>query len=215
MSRGEFGFVTGGARCGKSRFAQTLAGSDGGPVAFVATGLATDPEMAERIAAHRRERPAAWRTVEEPREVAAVLASAGREGGTVLIDCLGFLVANWLNELWPEKDGPEAGHEGPRDPDRIAATVDARMRDLALLARDCPARVIIVSNEVGWGVVPAYPAGRLYRDLLGRANQVMAAAADRVYLVVSGIAVEVKASGLGRVAGREDVAGREEGAGGG
>lgn len=223
MSRGEFIFVTGGARSGKSRFAQDLAAGDAGPVVYVATGLATDPEMAERIAAHRRERPAAWRTVEAPREVAAVLAAAGhnQDGGTVLVDCLGFLVANWLNELWPGKNGPAADGDGPREPDRVAAVaavaeIDGQVRHLARLARECPARVIIVSNEVGWGIVPAYPAGRLFRDLLGRANQAMAAAADRVYLVVSGLAVEIKASGLGRAVGNGTPAvGREEGDGGG
>lgn len=209
MSQGEFIFVTGAARSGKSRFAQDLAAEDEKPVIYVATGVATDPEMDGRIAAHRRERPAAWRTVEAPREVAPVVAAAGQDGGTVLIDCLGFLVANWLNELWPEKDDPEAGNDGPRDPERIAATIDERVRDLARLARGCPVRVIVVSNEVGWGLVPAYPAGRLFRDLLGRANQTMAAGADRVYLVVSGLAVEIKASGLGLAVTR-----RAEGTGG-
>lgn len=179
-------FVTGPARSGKSRFAAELAAAGPGPVTFLATGVATDPEMARRIAAHRSERPAAWRTVETPRDALDALGRAAESSGTVLLDCLGFLVANWMEEL---RAGADPAAE---------AEIDARAAALAAAARDSRARVIVVSNEVGWGLVPAHPSGRLFRDLLGRANQTMARHADRVWLVVAGLAVEMKASGLGR-----------------
>lgn len=179
-------FVTGPARSGKSRFAADLASAGPGPVTFLATGVATDPEMARRIAAHRSERPAAWRTVEAPRDALGALGRAAEGSGTVLLDCLGFLVANWMEEL---RAGADPAAE---------AEIGARAAALAAAARDCRARVIVVSNEVGWGLVPDHPSGRLFRDLLGRANQTMARHADRVWLVVAGLAVELKASGLGR-----------------
>lgn len=189
--RGPLVFVTGPARSGKSRFAAALAARAPGPVTVLATGVATDPEMARRIAAHRAERPASWRTVEEPREALAALGRLGREPGTVILECLGFLLANWLDR--PPRDAPAADGGGPAaDGDPLLGHV----RELAAAARDCPARVIVVSNEVGWGVVPPYAAGRRFRDLLGGANQVLAAQADEVWLVVAGLALELKASGL-------------------
>ena len=206
--RGPLVLVTGPARSGKSRFAASLAARAPGPVTVLATGLPTDPEMAARIAAHRAERPPSWRTVEEPHDALAALERLGKEPGTVILECLGFLLANWLcpdhagASSGAAPAGPAADHLGGTPGGAAAGGAQdegellGRVRALAAAARDCAARVIVVSNEVGWGVVPAYAAGRRFRDLLGRANQVVAAAADEVWLVVAGLALELKASGL-------------------
>lgn len=158
--------LLGGARSGKSRFAVELASARGAPVAFVATGAASDAEMADRIARHRAERPAAWRTLEEPRDLGRALAAL-REGETAIVDCLSL----WVSNLIETADG-----------ETIVATAERDAR--AFAARE--ELTVVVSNEVGLGLVPMHPVGRAYRDALGRVNAAWAAAADEAYLVVAG-----------------------------
>jgi adenosyl cobinamide kinase/adenosyl cobinamide phosphate guanylyltransferase len=168
--------VTGGARSGKSDFAQQLASRLGGDdVLFVATAEPADDEMARRIAAHKLARPAAWRTVEAPLGVARAIRQAG-PARVVVVDCLTLLVSNVL--LSP---GEEAAREAALD-DELAGLIEAGGH----------ATVIIVTNEVGLGIVPDNPLARLYRDLLGRANATLARAAREVYLLVSGLPIEIK-----------------------
>ena len=165
--------VTGGVRSGKSRHAEALLA--GAPaVTYVAPGPTTaedsDPDWAARIAAHRSRRPATWTTL-ETRDLAAAL----RVPGPVLVDCLGTWLTGVLDErgLW---DSPSA-----QITDVVTELVDEAA---ALLAgRD---DVVLVTNEVGLGVVPAHRSGRLFRDLLGLVNQRMAAACDEVHLVIAG-----------------------------
>jgi adenosyl cobinamide kinase/adenosyl cobinamide phosphate guanylyltransferase len=159
--------LLGGARSGKSRWAVRLAGEAGGPVAFIATGEARDAEMTERIARHRRQRPASWTTIEEPRELAAAIGAVEGER-TVIVDCLTLWVANLL------EDGLAASQV--RDRARRAAGVAAAYRG----------EVIAVSNEVGSGIVPANELGRRYRDLLGEVNTAWADHAARAALVIAG-----------------------------
>jgi len=165
-------FLTGGARSGKSALAVRIAAASGAPVTFVATGKAGDAEMAARIERHRRERPAGWRTVEEPLALERAIAAAGPED-CVLVDCLTLWVANLLG----------AG----RDPDEVLAAASA----VARLAAGRPGPAVVVSNEVGLGVVPAHAVARAYRDVLGAVNVVFAAAAGRAALVVAGRVLEL------------------------
>jgi adenosylcobinamide kinase / adenosylcobinamide-phosphate guanylyltransferase len=157
-------FLLGGARSGKSRLAVRLAAASGAPVVFVATGEAGDEEMAERIARHRAERPAGWRTVEAPRGLEAAILGAPADA-CLVIDCLALWVANVFE-------------------DDVDVDGQAQSSAAACAARD--AETIVVSNEVGLGVVPATPLGRSYRDVLGRVNSIWADAADEAYLVVAG-----------------------------
>ncbi|HHK60646.1 MAG TPA: bifunctional adenosylcobinamide kinase/adenosylcobinamide-phosphate guanylyltransferase [Desulfobacterales bacterium] len=176
----ELVLITGGARSGKSRYAEVQARSLPGPWLYVATcaadpafGGAPDPEMRERIARHRRRRGKEWRTVEEPRDLASVLAAASAP--VVLIDCL----ALWVSNLLAVEDLDEDG-------------VARRARDLLAVIRDRPGAVFAVTSEVGCGIVPANVLARRFRDCLGRCNQEFGAAANRVVMVVCGQAMQLK-----------------------
>jgi len=170
--------VTGGARSGKSRHALSLAVEAGAPVTFVATAEPHDQEMAERIVRHRGERPSTWRTIEAPRAAAAALREA--DTAVVVVDCLTLLVSNLLLA-------------SGEDPDRAGAAVAEELEALLGGRAERDGALIVVSNEVGLGVVPATPLGRLFRDLLGDANQRVAGAADEVVFMVSGIPLPVRA----------------------
>ncbi len=166
--------VLGGVRSGKSRWAQDFA-ARGGQVGFIATAEAGDDEMRTRIERHRAERPSMWTTVEEPIELAAVIADCGARRDTLLVDCLTVWTANLL--------GAERG-----DRRRILARAD----ELCAALRRTEASVVLVSNEVGSGIVPIEEMTRLYRDLLGEINQRVAAVADEVVLLVAGCPLWVK-----------------------
>ncbi|OPZ85467.1 MAG: Bifunctional adenosylcobalamin biosynthesis protein CobP [bacterium ADurb.Bin429] len=174
---GELTLILGGARSGKSTFAERFAAAHGGRVTYLATAQAYDEEMAARIAKHRSERPADWRTVECPLDAAAAIRAHAAETDCYLLDCLTLLVSNLL-----------LVDEATAD-DRIRSATDA----LLAAYHEAEADLLLVSNEVGLGLVPEYPLGRAYRDALGRVNQRLAAEADRVYFLIAGLPVEVKA----------------------
>jgi len=175
---GDLTLVLGGSASGKSETAERLAGSLDGPVTYLATMVPGDGETLRRIERHRRRRPAVWTTVEEATRLAAAVDRCGQNGGVVLIEDLTTWLANLLIDL------PEGGG-GEEDVLRSVAEV------LAAVER-CTARVVMVADEVGWGLVPPYPLGRTFRDLAGRANQMAAARAKRVYLVVAGLRLPLK-----------------------
>lgn len=179
---GETVFVLGGTRSGKSKFAQRLAREAAGKVTFVATAVATDEEMALRIEAHRRERPREWTTVECQTGVGEAIRAAGARE-VVLVDCLSLLVSNILLRGWDRPKAPEF--------DETEREVEAELNSLFEVSRDLTL-LIVVSNEVGQGVVPDTALGRRYRDLLGLANQRAAGSADRVYWVLAGIPQKIK-----------------------
>ena len=158
--------LTGGARSGKSALAVALAERQGAHVVFLATGQAGDAEMAARIARHRAERPAHWRTVEEPVALLEAMRSVDR-AACLVVDCLSLWVANLLATA----DCAAVEHAAAGAADAAAAR---------------PGTTIVVTTEVGLGIVPATPLGREYRDLLGRANAIWAERAEEAYLVVAG-----------------------------
>lgn len=172
--------ILGGARSGKSDYGERLAHSLADDVLFVATAQADDEEMAARIARHRQRRPAHWRTVEAPYDLAKAIGSDPAR--VALVDCLTLLVSNLLVQMDGELD-EEAAETA------VAAEVDAIL-EAVQIADD--RHVIIVSNEVGSGIVPDNRLARVYRDILGRANQRLAAAAQRVVLMVAGLPMVLK-----------------------
>jgi adenosylcobinamide kinase/adenosylcobinamide-phosphate guanylyltransferase len=173
---GKLTFILGGARSGKSHYAQRLAEKRGGRVTFLATATAGDDEMQARIAQHRSERPSSWRTREIPHSIAAALQESPLQGDVVLLDCVTLLVSNVL--LLEESDA--------------SARVEAEIDGLLAAIQNSAAEWIVVSNEVGLGLVPPTPLGRIYRDLLGRANHTLVARADKVLWMVAGIPVPIE-----------------------
>lgn len=165
--------VGGGARSGKSAFALALARSLGARRAFVATAEARDLEMRERIARHREERGAEFSTVEEPLELARTV-SALRGIDVAVVDCLTL----WLSNLLLRGDPP--------------AVIASRVEELLAALATAPFHAVLVTNEVGMGVVPESALGRAFRDVEGRAHQVLAARADRLYLAALGTVVRIR-----------------------
>ncbi|MFZ5652419.1 MAG: bifunctional adenosylcobinamide kinase/adenosylcobinamide-phosphate guanylyltransferase [Bacillota bacterium] len=176
--------VLGGTRSGKSLFAERLAAGMGGPVTYLATLDAGDGEMERRVAAHRERRPAGWTTVEEARDIPGRVSEAGKAPGVLLVDC----VTGWLSNLLLDGDLPRPGATGAEKEEYI----DSMVKELAKAILACRASVVLVSGEVGLGMVPPYPLGRIYRDIAGNANRTLATAAGEVYMVVAGLAVEIK-----------------------
>lgn len=184
----ELVFVTGGARSGKSTFAERLAVAHRGPVAYVGTAAVTDQEMADRVERHRQRRPAEWSTVECTEGLDEAIMRAAGESACILVDCLTVYLARLLP--------PDLPDDRPVSRETVASVDGRAEREVEMILRACEmcgSDVIIVSNEVGSGLVPAYPSGRLFRDITGRANQRVAEAADHAYLVVDGCPLDLKA----------------------
>jgi adenosylcobinamide kinase/adenosylcobinamide-phosphate guanylyltransferase len=167
-------FITGGARSGKSAFAEKLASGLTGRRAFLATAQALDPEMAAKIEKHRRDRGIAWDTFEEPLAVSDLLVKLSGRYEVVLLDCLTL----WLSNVMAHTEGDSA--------------VTSRAEELVAAIRGFEGVCIIVSNEVGLGIVPDNPLARKFRDLAGMLNQQVARAADEVYFTAAGIPMKIK-----------------------
>lgn len=165
-------FILGGARSGKSAFAQQQAIASGLDVFYLATAQAGDAEMVERIARHRMERPADWGLVEEPLALAAALRAHAHPNRCLLIDCLTL----WLSNLLVAGD------------DRLTMEIDALLDTLPTL----PGHILLVSNEVGQGIVPANPLARRFRDEAGRLHQKIADRCDRAIFIMAGLPLILK-----------------------
>lgn len=190
---GKLIFILGGARSGKSTYAEQKAKELGGDsVLYVATSEMKDDEMQQRVAKHRAERPSAWGTLEASRNVAQALRQERSDARIVLLDCMTFLVANHLMDAAAPRDNPfDDPRADPFNP-QIEANVVAEVDALVAYVQESDVELLVVSNEVGLGVVPPYELGRAYRDILGRANQILARHADDVQLLVAGIPMKVK-----------------------
>jgi adenosylcobinamide kinase / adenosylcobinamide-phosphate guanylyltransferase len=183
---GKLTLILGGARSGKSTYAEKIAKEIGGDsVLYVATSEAKDEEMKERIEKHRSSRPAAWVTVEAPRNVAQAVGHARSGEKIVLVDCITVLISNIL---LAESEGANENPFGKK----VEEAVDDKTTELLRIIPKTDAHFLLVSNEVGMGLVPPYALGRAYRDLLGRVNQCLATAADDAFFLVAGIPMQVK-----------------------
>jgi adenosylcobinamide kinase / adenosylcobinamide-phosphate guanylyltransferase len=167
-------FITGGVRSGKSQFALELVRSMPGLKAYLATAQALDSEMAERIQKHRESRPSDWRTVEEPLEIANAIQEHGNRYSAILLDCLTLWLSNTLMAGWQSE--------------KILAETERLLQ----FARASRSSLIMVSNEVGWGIVPEHPSARLFRDLSGSMHQKIAREADEVYFMICGLPQKIK-----------------------
>ena len=179
--------IIGGARSGKSRFAVELALKLGEPVLFVATALAGDEEMRHRIEEHQRSRPAAWSNLEVTTHIGSQIEQKIGEAQVVIVDCITLLVNNIFSH-YTDQTGKQIN--APLIEKELMAETD----ELVDCINHIDVSFIFVTNEVGLGLVPANRLGRLYRDLLGRANQILAQHADEVYLMVAGLPVPVKSA---------------------
>jgi len=174
---GRLTFIIGGARSGKSSLAQEIAGRHGRRVAFVATGQARDVEMHRRIVRHTRSRPRHWKTFEEPREVAKLLKKISGDFDCIIIDCVTLLLSNLLLE------------------GTSPASIEKEIRGICLALQKSSAEAVVVSNEVGWGIVPENALARRFRDLSGRANQIFAKEAHEVTVMFCGVPVTITKKG--------------------
>ncbi|NWG86296.1 MAG: bifunctional adenosylcobinamide kinase/adenosylcobinamide-phosphate guanylyltransferase [Hydrogenophilaceae bacterium] len=167
--------ILGGARSGKSGYAQKLAQETSLPVTVIATAEARDPEMLDRIARHRAERPATWQTVEEPRQLAEVLVREAGPRKCLVVDCLTLWLNNWLDEMHSQRY--------PAAKERLMATLPK-----------LPGEIILVANEVGLGVVPLGELSRRFVDEAGWLNQAIGQMADDVVFVAAGLPLKLKAT---------------------
>lgn len=170
----KFIFVVGGARSGKSRFCVELAKDIGKNVLFIATCIPQDKEMRKRVSLHKRSRPRHWKVIEKNKDINPVLRKSKNKFGVIIIDCLGLFISNLLSEGLNEK------------------AIQKEIKTIAQTLSKAKATAIVVSNEVGGGIVPENPLARQFRDLIGLSNQIMSRYADIVYVMQAGIPVKIK-----------------------
>jgi adenosylcobinamide kinase/adenosylcobinamide-phosphate guanylyltransferase len=176
--QGKIVLITGGARSGKSLFAEQYAAAQKGRVAYIATAQIYDQEMQARVALHRNRRPENWQTFEAPYDADQVILEASKSADVILFDCLTLYTSNLLLS--------------PSTPEEKFSYIMEKIDKLICSSRKSQSTILFVTNEVGMGIVPDNALARQYRDIAGTVNQKIAACADEVYLVISGIPVEVK-----------------------
>lgn len=178
--------ITGGARSGKSSLAERLASGVSDRVLYIATSVITDEEMAERVKLHRQARPAHWRTWEGSQQLARVIEQQAAAGDVVILECITTLIANLMFELTGETAMETI------DFAEIETAIQLQIDELLAACARSPATIYLVTNELGMGIVPENRLARHFRDIAGRVNQRLAAAAESVLLVISGIEVKIK-----------------------
>ncbi|HZK25390.1 MAG TPA: bifunctional adenosylcobinamide kinase/adenosylcobinamide-phosphate guanylyltransferase [Oscillospiraceae bacterium] len=183
---GKLVLITGGARSGKSGLAEQLAHTAGGPATYIATAAVLDEEMALRVALHKERRPPHWSTVEETKDLAGALERVPAGTVTVIVDCLTIWLTNQLLAQYEENMSDEKYLD-------IEKQIQTELARFCTAALNKPFRTVVVTNEVGSGIVPDNYMGRVFRDMAGRANQQVARAADSLWLAVSGYPLCVKA----------------------
>jgi len=166
-------FVTGGASSGKSRYALDLLGSRK-DVTFIATGVGTDPEMHDRIAEHRRQRPLSWETIEEPLDLITAVKNMNSDNSGLIIDCLTMWVSNLIYMR-------KYDHH----------TIFGHAENLASYLKHLDRTTVVVSNELGMGIIPASVESRVFRKVAGEVNQIFARSSREVYVVISGIGMKI------------------------
>ncbi|MBN2853087.1 MAG: bifunctional adenosylcobinamide kinase/adenosylcobinamide-phosphate guanylyltransferase [Clostridia bacterium] len=184
---GKLIFVTGGARSGKSSFAEDTAKQNGEKVVYIATAIAFDEEMKQRIQLHRQQRPESWHTIETYQNIAEALRDYNEAFDCVLLDCVTIMVNNiMMDEITDWEQITEA--EGMK----VEMIAKREITSLIEYCKESDKTFIIVTNETGSGIVPYYPSSRLFRDVAGRVNQMLARASDEAYLLVSSLPVRLK-----------------------
>ena len=171
---GKITLILGGSRSGKSKFAVRLAKAQGRKIAFIATAEAKDPEMQKRIAWHKKSRPRQWQTFEEPLKVANLLKKIGNQFDYVIIDCLTLLVSNLFLKGYTQKP------------------ILQEIKRICLILNKLRSKTIIISNEVGLGIVPENKLARDFRDIAGKVNQIIAKKAEQVFLMTAGLPLRLK-----------------------
>ena len=176
---------SGGARSGKSEFAERLALATAGRKAYVATGQAFDEEMIDRIKKHQERRGEIWNNLEVPLHLAKEWQNISQTADVILIDCLTMFTTNHMMA--------HGSIQGQQDANQLEATVLAELETLLAAIKSCEGKIVIfVTNEIGLGIVPDNKLARYFRDIAGRVNRTVATAADKLYLTISGVTIELK-----------------------
>lgn len=179
--------ILGGARSGKSAFALRLA-EEINSVVYVATALPIDSEMKMRIERHRKSRPKEWRTMEVSENIAEVIRKIGKEANLIILDCWSLYLSKLLTSHQTD------GNQNDVVYNQAEQLASQEVEKLIQAIENSSCKVIVVSNEVGWGLVPPYPFGRYFRDLVGLTNQRLAKEAGRMYFLIAGVPLEIKKS---------------------
>jgi len=184
---GKLIFVTGGARSGKSSFAETTIKKVGENIIYVATALAFDEEMQQRIALHKKQRPSNWYTIEAYTNISEKIENYKGHYDGVLLDCITIMVNNIMIDEIRNWDSISI-----KEGDSVEKKVTMEITNLINYIKRGDKTFVIVTNEIGSGIVPVYQSSRLFRDIAGRANQILAKASDEAYLLVSSLPIRIK-----------------------
>lgn len=185
---GKLILVTGGARSGKSSFAEKIMKNISGPVLYLATAKVTDEEMQLRVDKHRQSRPAEWDTIEAYRGLGSIISDHKDNYQGILLDCITIMVTNLLFDI-PAIQQDDFSRESMEKAEEI---IMEEAKDLVAGIASSSATVVMVTNELGSGIVPEYPVARVFRDIAGRVNQYLASQADEVHMAVCGLPIRLK-----------------------